>query len=188
MCGEVKNVNKEFSYEQDLAIDPHSLDEEWLRQPGLFMKYSEAATDAQRIRDIAKEKVDVVKAELAKAIRKDPAKYGVDKVTENVVAETVLLQPEYKKAVEELVEMNFKFNILQSAVRAFDHKRGALENVVKLWLGSYFSGPKVPKDIPGGKRIVDMARDRVSGQAREKINERKEEPVGESEGPKRHRS
>ncbi|MCJ7747871.1 MAG: hypothetical protein MUP27_09010 [Desulfobacterales bacterium] len=164
-------MNK-MEYEKDLGIDPFMLDEEWLRQPGLFMKYSEAAAEAQRVRDLVKEKVDVIKAELDQAIRKDPAKFGLEKLTETVVAGTILLQPKYVEVADALVEANFKLNILQSAVRAFDHRRSALENVVKLWLGSYFSGPKTPRDIPGGRRIIDMTRDKVASQARGEANER----------------
>lgn len=161
------------NYEQDLAIDPYCLDEDWLKQSGLFMKYSVMAADAQKRRDQAKEKLDVVKAELDRSIRENPGinnKYKLEKITEAVVTSTILVQPEYKVASDELIEANYELNILQSAVRAFDHKRAALENEVKLWLGSYFSGPKEPRDIPGGKRIVDMARDKVSSRMRGELN------------------
>ncbi len=174
--------DREFNYEQDLAIDPHSLDEEWLRQPGLYMKYCEAAVEAEKIRDKAKERVSVVKAELDREIRKDPAKFGLEKMTEPMVAGSILLQARYTEAASALVEADFKFNIIQSAVRALDHKRSALENEVKLWLGSYFSGPKTPRDIPGGKRIIDMARDNISSRAREEGNRRlRESANGKSE-------
>jgi len=169
----------ELDYEQELAIDPHSLDEEWLRQSGLYMKYSEAAAEAERIRDLAKEKINVVRAELDKAIRKDPDKYGLEKVTDTPVAATILLQQEYKVASEALIQANYELNMFQSAVRAFDNKRSALENMVRLWLGSYFSGPKIPRDIPGGKRIIDMTRDKVSARTREALN--RPPLVGESE-------
>jgi len=165
-------MDDQFNYEQDLAIDPHSLDEEWLRQPGLYMKYSKEAANAERVRDLAKEKVGVVKAELDRAIRKEPIKYGLEKITDTPVAGAVLLQSEYKEAANALIEADFKLNILKSAVRAFDHKREALENAVKMWLGGYFSGPKVPRDIPVGKRIIDMTRDKVSDQVRSAANKR----------------
>lgn len=168
-------------YEQDLGIDPMQLDEEWLRQPGLYMRYSEMAAEAQKVRDQAKEKVDVIKAELDRAIRKDPAKFGVDKITESVVASTILIQPEYKAAGDVLIDANYEYSVLQSAVRAFDHRKSALENEVKLWLGSYYSGPKEPRDIPGGKRIVDIARDKVSSRAREVMNKDRVQPESTSD-------
>lgn len=178
-----------MEYEKDLGIDPYALDEEWLRQPGLYMRYSEAVAEAQRVRDQAKEKIDVEKAVLDQAIRKDPGKYGLERLTETVVAGAILLQPSYKQAVDAYIDVNYRFNILQSAVRAFDHKRAALENEVKLWLGSYFSGPKAPRDIPGGKRIVDMARDNVSNRAREEVDRRLKESGNEKveEPPTRRR-
>jgi hypothetical protein len=162
-------------YEKDLGIDPHSLDEDWLRQPGLFMKYSVFAADAEKRRNQAKEKIDVVKAELDRSIRSASdvdrlAKYKMEKLTENSISATILLQPEYKEARDALTEAEYELSILQGAVKAFDHKRAALENEVKLWLGSYFAGPKEPRDIPGGKRIVDIARDRMSERMRDQVN------------------
>jgi len=169
-------------YEKDLGIDPFALDEEWLRQPGLFMRYCEATAEAGKVRDKAKEKVGVVRAELDREIRKDPAKYGLEKMTETMVAGAILLQARYTEVADALIEADFKFNILQSAVRAFDHKRSALENEVKLWLGNYFSGPKEPRDIPSGKRIVDMARDRMAERQRDAINKGEEKSKSAEKG------
>lgn len=162
---------EEKEFEKDLGIDPYCLDEEWLKQPGLYMKYSSVAADAQRRRDQLKERLEVIRAELDKKIRLSPTTYLTgDKVTETSIAFAILLQPEYKEVVNDLAEANYELNMLQSAVRAFDHKRSALENEVKLWLGSYFSGPKQPRDIPGGKRMVDIVRDKVSSRMREEMN------------------
>jgi len=184
-------------YERDLAIDPLSLDEDFLVQPGLYMKYSVMAADADKCKNQAKEKLDVVKAELDRAIRKEPSQFGLEKITESVVASTIILQPEYKEASDELIEASYQYSILQAAVRAFDHRKSALENEVKLWLGTYFAGPKEPRDIPGGKRIIDVARDKVSSRARNEMNIRgQEQPTEEkaqgdfsltSESPRRRK-
>ena len=168
----------ELNYEQDLAIDPYCLDEEWLKQPGLYMKYSFMAAEAQKRRDQLKERLEVIKAELDRDIRENPIKFKLENVKEASIAATILLQPKYEKGVNDLTEANYELNMLQSAVRALDHKRSALENEVKLWLGSYFSGPKEPRDIPGGKRIVDIARDKVSSRMREEMNK----PVSQESG------
>ena len=166
-------MSDDLNYENDLAIDPLTLDEDFLHQPGLYMKYSMMAANAEMRRDKAETTLGVVKAELDREIRKNPANYGADKITESVVSNTILLQPEYKKASDALIEATFELRILQSAVRAFDHRKTALENEVRLWLGSYFSGPKEPHDIPGGKRIVDIARDRTVSKVREEMNKPK---------------
>lgn len=178
---------KEKEYEQDLAIDPYCLDEEWLRQSGLYMKYSSMAADAQKRRDQLKERLEVIKAELDRAIRESPTKYALENVKEASIAATILLQPGYKGAVDDLTEANYELNMVQSAVRALDHKRSALENEVKLWLGSYFSGPKEPRDIPGGKRIIDIARDKVSSRMREEMNKSASQEPGQVDQPRQRR-
>ncbi len=89
--------------------------------------------------------------------------------------------------MDELIHANYELNMLQSAVRALDHKRSALENEVKLWLGNYFSGPKEPRDIPGGKRIVDIARDKVSSRMREEMNKKEVQESGQGDRPRQRR-
>ena len=179
---------EEKEFEKDLGIDPYCLDEDWLHQPGLYMKYSSMAADAQKRRDQLKERLEVIKAELDKKIRLAPSDYvTVEKVTETSIASTILVQPEYRIATDELIQANYELNMLQSAVRALDHKRSALENEVKLWLGSYFSGPKEPRDIPGGKRVVDIARDKVSSRMREEMNKPVSQESGQGDRPRSRR-
>ena len=181
---------EEYDYAADLAIDPYALDEEWLRQPSLYMKYSLLVADAEKKRGLAKERLDVTKAELERAIRKDPDKYIPTeiKLTEAVITSTIVLQPAYREDNSKLTEANYELDILQAAVRAFDHRKSALENEVRLWVGNYFSGPKEPRDIPGGKRIVDLARGKVAERSREALNRSIDKSKEGEEPPRRRRT
>jgi len=182
----------EINYSEDLAIDPHALDEEWLRQPVLYAQYSSLLSDAQKTRDYIKEKLEVKRSELDKDIRQNPEKYGVPKITESVVANTILSLDDYRKVGQEVIEATYEYNMLQNAINALEHKKRALENLVRLWLGSYFSGPIEPRDIPGGKRIIDIARDKISTKMRQEINTPKKidsegEQTSENQSPVRRR-
>ena len=132
----------------DLKIDINRLHEEWLRQPSLYMKYSEMASQAQRTRDQIKERIDVVSAECDNKIRSNPENYtgcprtkdGL-KPTEGWITATIQQQQEYQKANEEFHSANYVMNVLQGAVRAFDHRKKALEMEVQLWSMGYWSTP-----------------------------------------------
>ena len=163
----------EFNYENDLAIDPHALDEEWLRHPGFYMKYAEELANAQKARDKAKERLDVIRAEIDTDIRTNPDKYSIAKITEAVVTNTILLQDDYQQMIEDLSDKNYEVNILQAAVRAFDHRKKALENLVQLHIASYFAGPKEPRNLPPGKRMADRAQEKASQKQRETINRKR---------------
>jgi len=137
----------ELNYEQDVNIDETALDLEWKMQPMLMMKYCVHMAHVKKALDLAIEKLDVLKAKLDKEIRLNPEKYGLAKVTETALENTILLQPEYEEANKEYIEAKYEYEIAQAAVRAMDQKKSALENLVKLLGMSYFAGPTTPRDL-----------------------------------------
>lgn len=163
----------EYNYENDLAIDPHLLDEEFLKQPVLYMKYGELSAKANFERDQAKEKMEAIKAEIDSDIRSNPNKYGLGKITEGSISATILTQQKYKDALTEYNNKNLDSSRIQTAVRAFDHRKSALENLVKLWIGEYFSTPRENNTIAPGKRLLDEIRDKSAQNQREGLNRRR---------------
>jgi hypothetical protein len=136
-----------LNYEKDVTIDESALDVEWLAQPKLMLTYGNHAAEKRKEVDLAKEKLDVVKAELDRKIRENPEIFGLPKITETVVQNTIIIQPEYKKASENYIETKYELDMAMSAVRAIDQKKQALENLVRLHGQQYFAGPKVPRDL-----------------------------------------
>jgi len=134
-------------YEKDMEINPGALDVEWLEQPGLMMKYARYSAEATRQADQAKERLEVVKAELDAQIRTDPEKYGIAKITENSVHATLLLQTEYQEASQELINAQYEQNLSKYAAQAVNARKDALENLVRLHGMQYFAGPNIPRDL-----------------------------------------
>ena len=144
----------ELNYDQDINIDPSALDVEWLEQASLMLKYVKNSSRMRANMDNAKEAVGIVKARLDKDIRNNPGRYdiecdknGVYKVTENLVANTILLQPEYQESTSAFIEAQYEFDMSSGAVRAFEMRKNALENLVRLHGSSYFAGPQIPRDL-----------------------------------------
>lgn len=135
------------TYDQDLAIDPDALDVEWLRQPARFMRYCELSAKARADVDRAKQNLDVIKATCDQAIRKNPAKYGLDKITEATVQSALFIDQSYKDGVTLLIQAQYEADLLAGAVRAFDQRKSALEGLVKLQGQGYFAAPSVPHDL-----------------------------------------
>lgn len=126
----------------DLRIDPNRLDRNWLDQPRLYFQYAAELADARKEMDEAKSEVDLVRAELDLAIRSDPETYGVAKVTESAIGATVLSHPKFQRAHQQMLSAKHEVDVLAAAVSALDHRKSALENMVKLCLANYFSSPK----------------------------------------------
>lgn len=183
-----------YDYENDLAIDPNNLDEECLIQPVLYMRYSEELAMSQKSRDKIKEKWEVTRAQTMLAIRKDPNEYNLsDKPTVDAVNAALTLDVNLEEIAHELNNANYELQILQSAIKAFDQRKKALEQLVSLFVSNYFAGPKQPRDLEGGKRLIDMARDQINADLNERIKEEennvdnKEEKAGSSSRKKRSR-
>lgn len=141
---------KELNLDQDLSIDPDSLDVEWLRQPRLFMKWSEMFADASNELEDAKMKLEVTRAEVDAAIRLNPEEFmGNVKVTEGSISATILTHKDYQAVNQEYLRLRYRADLLKKAVSAMEQKRDALENLVKLHGQNYFAGPSSPRDLKG---------------------------------------
>lgn len=140
-------MSDELNYELDTSIDEQALDVEWLQQADLMRKYAVHAAATKRYMDELKERLEVEKARLDLEIRKDPAKYGIEKVTESAIQSAILMQPEYQELQEKYREARYENDIANAAVRAIDQKKTALENLVRLLTVSYFAGPATPRDL-----------------------------------------
>lgn len=137
----------ELDYEKDIKIDPDALDVEWLKQAELMRRYTTHAANMKKEMDESKERFDMGKAKMEMEIRKYPEIYGLTKVTEGAIQNTLLLQEEYQKLSGAFIEARYENDIATAAVRVIDQKKTALENLVRLLSASYFAGPQTPRDI-----------------------------------------
>jgi hypothetical protein len=138
-----------MSYNSDVKIDPNALDDEWLRQADLMRKYSVQVADFLQQKERAEEELNVCKADLDKDIRSDPDGYNITapKITETVIINTIYIQAVYRDAAEKVSDVTHEWNVAKAMVTSIDHKKTALECLVKLHGQSYFAGPKVPKTL-----------------------------------------
>lgn len=145
-------------YQNDLIINEHKLDEEWLRQPSRMMEYSAELAQAIYDRNRAKENLDVIEASLDRDARNEPPPAGLGKLTETAIKNLIKLQDPYREAILAYHDCDMRTNLMQGAVNAFQHRKTALENLVKLYLAGYFSEPNLGED---GKTLRERAGDKV---------------------------
>lgn len=116
--------------DSDLEIDRNNLEEEWEKQAGLYLYYSEELINITVERD-------KMKAALDKDIRDNPTKYGIGTIREEVVKNAIVIH-----GGEEFEMINIKTSILVAKVKALEHKKKALENLVQLYISGYNAVPK----------------------------------------------
>ena len=152
----------------DLTIDPYRLDEEWVEQPEKYREVAEMTALARKEWDEAKAQLELTKAELADAIRANPEKYGLGKVTEAALTAKVIQQSAHVDAMDEVIDKRHAMDVLQGALAAMDHRKTALSKLVDLHLASYFSKPKASE---GAKEQMDEAeKHAVRGKVRRRLN------------------
>ena len=140
----------EFNFEEDMAVDPNMLDEEWLQHPQLYMKYVKASAFFKKKAAKAHEKVKIVRSELIKE----------SKGTAQEKEAYYRTHPKHIAAKEEFIEAEYEASIAEGAIFALAHRKSELENLVKLYMSEYFSTPREPKQlIDPGKRISEKAQE-----------------------------
>jgi len=152
----------EFDYEKNIHIDEDALDLEWLDQPKHFIEIAKKAAEAQYDLDQSKAAFDVICSELEMDIRSNPANYKIEKVTEAAISAALKQTQKHKDALQELNEAKRDAAILQGAVRAFDQRKSALENMVRLHGQSYFAGPKVPRNLGEERQLKEAKTNRTN--------------------------
>ena len=160
-----------MNFAEDLKISPEDLDLEWLRQPQLYAKYAQEVSRLKVAADRAKERVEVVRAQLDGAIRTAPEAFGLAKVTETAIAGAIQLHESYMEAKEEQFRAAEEASQGFNALGALDHRKAALENLVKLHLAHYFAGPASPRAI--GTLWKERADERQQERVQEALDARR---------------
>lgn len=162
--GETQKTKKEvpmtqpsidLNYRGDLEIDKFDLPGEWERQPTLYARWAEEWAYAVQTRDQAKDNLDLVKANVDSAIRKEPTEYGfTSKPTEAAILGCVVQQIDYEEAMEKLHQANLNVNLLAGAKAGFDHKKRALESLTTLMVNEFYQSSGVPSQatVAAGKK------------------------------------
>lgn len=124
---------------QDVKIDKLGLDEAAAEQAGIYYHWAQEAAEARAARDKADNRVEYRKAEIALNLRRNPP--ANVKITEASIAELVCADPEIIELEDKLVEANKKLALAEGALRALDHKKSMIDNLVRLHLAGYYGDP-----------------------------------------------
>ena len=180
-----------MTVKDDIKVDIYNLHTELAGQPGLYRDYAEKAADAVAemmkaneqlsvVKTEGKRKIDEKKAELDADIRINPSEYGLvvepgKKPTETAISSAIILEPAFKNVCDQVAEeIKIATDTYIEAVRnkelldgtkiAFSHRKTSLEKEVELWLGGYYSDPKIPKPFSDemGKQVQEKMKEALN--------------------------
>lgn len=137
-------------------IDQGRLDHEWLRQARLTRRAGIREAEAELTVNRAKANLDVTEAEVRRAVRKHPEKYGVTPgsrgLTDAMVGEAVAVSREVRVAQSELDEAKYSHAVAKAETAAMSDRRRALERLVELLSIDYFAEPRARG--PASREVV----------------------------------
>lgn len=128
----------------DFSIDKYNLDSECLRQAELYNKYGNSLAMANYARDKSKDELNLLEAEIDAEIRAAPDEYGLpDRPTETAIKNTVYMDRRVVKKRKEYLEKSKEAAIMEGSKWAMEHKKVALELLVKLQIANYYAEPHI---------------------------------------------
>ena len=165
---------KELTFEEEIDINIYKLHEELRDQPKLYSKYAKpyaisignAKRKEEQVKLIKienKAELDAAKASMDMEIRNNPEKFGkteksgAKKHTETAISSIIAsskdfqdlnkkLNDKLKKGVQEHIDSIEEMEVLFAGVNACNHRKSSLENEVKLFIGGFYSEPKIERE------------------------------------------
>lgn len=133
-----------MSYESDSTyydIDEHNLVEEARRQPKRMFEMCRELAEADADVKLLDVELELVEADLDRMIRSNPDKYGLKKVTEPGIKHAMKLTKRWQKAKKELITAETKRDTYKGGVKALEHRKESIGNIVYLNGQSYYGDP-----------------------------------------------
>lgn len=134
--------------EADIEISKFRLDEEWVKQPQLYLKYAMASAYFQKQTSEKEQKAKVLHATLKADAAENPEEcLGVGvKVTADRCEAYATQHRDYRRAKQEAINAKYEADMALSAVFAMQQRKEALESLVRLQGMEIYSEPRT-KDV-----------------------------------------
>ena len=150
-----------MSFKDDIKINIYTLDKNSIDQVDLYDEWGTKWADTEKEKDIAKENLSVIKAEIDEEVRKSPGKFGWDSdrsPTEAWVANKIILHEKVRKASTILINAQHNANIMRIAKETLDHRSRSLDRLTDLYKGQYFVS-RSRTDEKYTKAIIDEGKE-----------------------------
>jgi hypothetical protein len=135
-----------------MEIDKLNLDREWVDHPQFYAAALLRHAEAREALDEAKRTLEEAEAKLATRIRKDPDRFGIEKLTEAALKQIVEADSSMKVLRTDVLEAKSSVDYCQVVCTAMAEKSNALKHLTQLYAAQYFSLAPAPIDRDSVKR------------------------------------
>ena len=129
----------ERNLEEDCKIDSYNLEEELVKQPTLMGYYSEQLAIVSKYVSYLEEEKKYMRSTLILEATKGGEKVIGCKPTGQSIEAWYRTQKDYYEIVDDLIEAEFKKNVLDGAVKSMVDRKKSLEKLCELFQHDYYS-------------------------------------------------
>jgi len=144
-------------FEEDIKINKFKLAEECEQHASKYWFWANKLAEAKNDLGDSEDALKLISAQADSNYRENWNESEWGKKTEGSVSGKVLSDEKVRKAKEKLIENQHDVNTLIAAVSAMEHRKGMLDNEVKLLIGGFYASPnggKKEKAINQGERKI----------------------------------
>jgi len=136
-----KSIDEYYKeYSEESKFNKYELDEEFINQPELYLKWCKIYVGAMIEREKAKDNLDTLKSKIYLDIKKDPTIYDLpENATDTAIKNVVLVDPQVKNQTKYYFKILEHEKNLERAVKAFEHRKELLKGEAQLWINKYYS-------------------------------------------------
>jgi hypothetical protein len=143
----------------NFKIDKYNLDEEVGTQVDIMEECGAVHADLVEQRDLAKNEMEKVSAELQLSIRKNPNKYGLIKVTDTAANSVIILDSNYQEAYKKYLQVRKEEQLAANEKEMALQRRAYLKILAELWIAGYYATPDM-KDKELEREILNKRKRR----------------------------
>lgn len=160
-----------MNYKEDINLNKNDLDNEWEKQSSLVLEYGHKLAYVTNKKERLKEKMKIYSSDLELRIRENPSNHGLTKVTEAGISASLSTDPTIKTYNQEIMEVSEEIGLLSIAMKAFEHKRAALDGLTKLTAQHYYS--ESSSDMDTKAKITDKTNEKAGKAQKAPLEENK---------------
>lgn len=146
-------------FREYLRIDKHALDQELEEQSMLLFKISEAFVQAAAERDMLKEKLATIDAELDSEIREE---YGDTKYTETMIKTEVQTDKGHETAMLKYLKAKQQADLLFALKEAFQTRSYMIRDLCSLYNANYFEEASARGTAGTDRATYNKGRERIA--------------------------
>lgn len=147
------------SIKERMPLNGLRLDQEAYMQASFYTEVGEFAMELKNDARIAKDHLEFVKNKLKKDIRLDPVKFGISKLTNDVVEEICITHEDYQKALSDYSVAQYLADNSGVLLEAAGQRKSTLRDAVSLMLREYYMTSK--DMIPEQKAMTKINEDEI---------------------------